>query len=919
MKEELINQYQELQLNYVLFEKYIKNIIENLLLEEGIKYQNLTGRVKSLKSLKEKLERTTTSTIKELDGNIKKMYDLCGLRIVLYDNEQLRRIIELIGNKFKVINFKNKSFDYNSNNITVEIESGVFKNYRCEIQLVTVMTHNLIEIGHDIFYKDIEKLKEKDRTEYDDLKNEYKKCLDEVYRLETRIDTLKKRKNNILENYELLNQIISDSYINTIENNISTSAFYNICNDIMAVAPYLSRNIEKAKDFFEKKIILNLTRNLLKIEKNDYIFSDEFVFNEFLKVLTTYYNIWIEDSNEILDVLIKYIEYKSNDLIRKNFFDAIKSIINSDLKNGQWNMILKIKEWILKGTDYSEYRIKMINLIINNNFEYIEEVNSRTISIKRKELRYNGNGIELVKSLFAYACKIFFKNQNKFIYDELIAITYKFDFFANEILEFFYNNYDNIHDIYRYDLIRKIYYSFKDITLDSRYYEKIKNDKFYDVWKYLCYDYFDDEVERGNRKGIEKRDKRKINSYIKNINKVPRGEIIRIVKNYNKMIKERIHVIFSLKRAMFLIGKKYHKITQIYKNNKNEYLYLGIKSRKEKVAEIGDRYDIKVLKALEDIYVGKVFENYIRTKERNVDKDIIICAIISSRLYIKKKYFNALFKIINYYNKNELPLLYDCFYLSHEFTEVISNNQCCMILSNYYFCILNEKPIIELDINLLNLFEKYPKECRNFFDMIVKNERTRRLEYRKMYIYEAKNYKEERKNNLLLIIEWLKKYNYYEVCKILDCIIRIEDLDIADDLYTISDETDDEECLKAVSELLINLEMGISIWKVVRVILLKVSDTEIIKNMSIAMKEIGVVSSLYQAYKYRKEQIDKINAEEKNEKCKDFLKKLSRDINSIMEYEELNEKRMQYEIQIKDEKYFGFGIVAEDKKDYKKD
>lgn len=203
MKEDLINQYQELQLNYVLFEKYIKNIVENLLLEEGIKYQNLTGRVKNLKSLKGKLERTSTSNMEKLDGNIKNMYDLCGLRIVLYDNEQLRRIIDLIENKFKVINFKNKSFNYNSNNITIEIESGVFKNYRCEIQLVTVMTHNLIEIGHDIFYKDINKLKEKDKKEYEDLENEYEKCLDEVYRLETRIDTLKKRKNNILENYKL--------------------------------------------------------------------------------------------------------------------------------------------------------------------------------------------------------------------------------------------------------------------------------------------------------------------------------------------------------------------------------------------------------------------------------------------------------------------------------------------------------------------------------------------------------------------------------------------------------------------------------------------------------------------------------------------------------------------------------------------
>ena len=416
MKEELINQYQELQLNYVLFEKYIKNIIENLLLEEGIKYQNLTGRIKNLKSLKGKLERTSASTIKELAGDIKNMYDLCGLRIVLYDNQQLRRIIDLIGNKFKVINFKNKSFDYNSNNITIEIESGTFKNYRCEIQLVTVMTHNLIEIGHDIFYKDINKLKEKDETEYDDLKHEYKKCLDEVYKLETRIDTLKKRKDNILENYKLLNEIISDDYINTLENNNSTSLFYNICNDIMSIAPFLSRNPEKTKSFFNKKLILRLAKNLLKLEKNDYIFSDEFVFNDFLKVLTTYYNIWIDDSNEVLDVLIKYLEYKNNELMKKNFFDSIKSIVNADLKSEKWNMIAKIRVWILKGTEYSDYKIKMINLIINNNFEYVEGVNSRTITISRKKLVYNEKGIELIKELFSYACKIFFENQSEVIF-----------------------------------------------------------------------------------------------------------------------------------------------------------------------------------------------------------------------------------------------------------------------------------------------------------------------------------------------------------------------------------------------------------------------------------------------------------------------------------------------------------------------
>ena len=900
-KEELLNQYIELQLRYVLFEKYIKNIIENLLLESGIKYQNLSSRVKDIKSLKEKIERRTN--VKELNGNIKNMYDLCGLRIVLYDSQQLSKIIDIIDKNFKVINFKNKSYDYNSNNITIEIKSGNFKNYRCEIQLVTIMTHNLIEISHDIFYKDIDRLKEKDEIEYNELKEEYKKCLEEAYKLETRIDTLKKRKNNILESYRLLNIIISDKYINNLENNSSMNYFYNVCNDIMSVAPYLSRNPERAKDFFEKKVILKLVHSLLNLKEDDFIFKEEYVFNNFLRVLTVYYNIWINDSNEILDALIQYLEYKNNNSMKKQLFDAIQLIVNTELKNEKGDMILKIKEWILKETKQSEYRIKMINIIINNDFEFIEEVDTKTIRINRKKLVYNEKGIESIKELFGYACKIFIENQNSIIYEELIVITYKFNFLANEILEFFYNNYEKIHDIYRYDLLRKVYYSFKGIVLDSKYYKKIKSDKFYDIWKYLCYDYFDEEVERGNREEIKKRAKRKINSYINSIDKVPLSEIRRIIKNYNKMIKEKIHVIFSLKRVLFLIGKNYHNITPIYRNNKNEYLYLGIKSRKTEKIEIEDRNDINLLKAMQDIYVGNVFENYIKIKERNINKDIIICNIISSRLYLKKKYLNVLFKIIKYYNKNKLSLLYNQFYLRDEFIDIIDDKQCCMILDNYYFCLLNEKPIIELDISLLNLFGRYPKECRDFLNMIVNNEKTRRLEYRTMYMYEAKNYEEERENNLLLVLEWLKKYNYYEVYKFLECIIRSGDMDIINDLYTISEETDDNDYLNAISKLIINLELGINIWKIARVILLKVSDTEIIDNLSVAMREVGVVSSLYQAHKTRKEQIDGIMNEETNKKCKKFLNKISKDINYTMEYEKINEKKRQYEMQISDEKY----------------
>ena len=72
--EELLNQYLSLQLKYVDFEKYIKNKIENLIIENKIKYQNLTSRIKDLNSLKLKL-MNNPNILKQLDNDIQNLND----------------------------------------------------------------------------------------------------------------------------------------------------------------------------------------------------------------------------------------------------------------------------------------------------------------------------------------------------------------------------------------------------------------------------------------------------------------------------------------------------------------------------------------------------------------------------------------------------------------------------------------------------------------------------------------------------------------------------------------------------------------------------------------------------------------------------------------------------------------------------
>lgn len=242
-------------------------------------------------------------------------------------------------------------------------------------------------------------------------------------------------------------------------------------------------------------------------------------------------------------------------------------------------------------------------------------------------------------------------------------------------------------------------------------------------------------------------------------------------------------------------------------------------------------------------------------------------------------------------------------YLSTDFVETISEEQCMQILNNYYICILHKKLIAGLDINLINIFKYYPKQCRDFLNQVVNNKKTRKMDFRRFFIYEAKNYEQERKNNLKLVINWLKEYDYYDINKFYYSIIKPGDKKLINDLSELVDETNNLEELTAISLLLKHIEMWKEKWIIIRKILLKSSNSEIENNLSSAMQEIGGVSSLYQAYKIRREQINDIIQSETDNKCKAFLKNLDRKIKAYMEFEELREMKIKYENEIIDEKF----------------
>mgnify|MGYP000855781087 CR=1 FL=1 len=167
-KDKMLKEYLSSQLLYVEFTSYIENKIKNILIENGIKYQSLNSRVKSYDSLKNKL---TEKIINGIHGNIKNLNDLSGVRVIFYNEDDLKSFNNIIYKEFNVESYRLSAdiMKYDGINITISLKKDInkFKGMLCEIQLTTVLSHAINEFGHNIIYKDVDELQSKDNKEYE--------------------------------------------------------------------------------------------------------------------------------------------------------------------------------------------------------------------------------------------------------------------------------------------------------------------------------------------------------------------------------------------------------------------------------------------------------------------------------------------------------------------------------------------------------------------------------------------------------------------------------------------------------------------------------------------------------------------------------------------------------------------------------
>jgi len=172
--KKLLDEYKEKRPLYGEFCFCVNNLIKSLLDNKGYKYQILY-RVKELDKLEEKLTRR-----KEEGGIYKRLSeveDLAGLRIIFYlESDKDKFIKDLqkeISGALKIEQEQKKS-GYEAIHITISLgekrlqlaEYEKFKNLKCELQITSILQHAWAEIEHDIIYKDINKIKEKNPSRF---------------------------------------------------------------------------------------------------------------------------------------------------------------------------------------------------------------------------------------------------------------------------------------------------------------------------------------------------------------------------------------------------------------------------------------------------------------------------------------------------------------------------------------------------------------------------------------------------------------------------------------------------------------------------------------------------------------------------------------------------------------------------------
>lgn len=162
--------YDEARPTYEAYERKLRELVTTILEHEKIDVVQIEGRVKTVASFAEKIERKAGKYAEPL----KDMTDLVGIRVIAYYVEDVEKIVSLLRSQFTVLeeHSANKQdalapdqFGYTSNHLVIRIGSrgerpewAKYADISVELQVRTMSQHAWAAVHHKLSYKRVEEV-----------------------------------------------------------------------------------------------------------------------------------------------------------------------------------------------------------------------------------------------------------------------------------------------------------------------------------------------------------------------------------------------------------------------------------------------------------------------------------------------------------------------------------------------------------------------------------------------------------------------------------------------------------------------------------------------------------------------------------------------------------------------------------------
>jgi len=922
----LISQYINLQLEYVKFTNYMKSSIENLMIDHDIHYQSITSRVKNVESLKNKLQ----GLLKHINEDIRNVNDLSGIRIIMYDRDEEEKIINILSENYNIEYYSPPRENYDSKNYTVSLKNdnlSKFENMKCEIQIVVILSHALIEFGHDIFYKDTEELKLKDQEEYNNLNLLYEEAFEKVIQLETTMKNIRIRANNIKIGYNAINKIIDIKYLNEIEKADGCSKINKIIDDFESIIEPLSKSKESMELIVNNKMLLKIVQAFINIKDAVYDDNEVFYFGTFsytydrlVELLRKYIYLWQEDFNQIIEMLMRYLLDNSNNKRIEKLSEMLKNMLKNDKINNNYSLHRAMYEWIISNpTDMSEFKLELATEFCKLDLNYSENSGFRQIRLCQKTVNPGEKYVANIKKIITVYSNYYVRTMDIKIFNKLKSICRmernygesKNNFKVEHLMSILSKEFDKLDTHIRWELFKYGKEQEGDIFYKSEIYKKIKSDKNCKLYSYL-FSYLLDDIPTKKREIVEEERKKFLNNYIRNFNSENEKDIIDICKNMDTYEEILLSNYYNVSYLLYKIGKEYSNAVELYELTDNVYILLGIyESAGYKIKIIQDSQIEKILKyelMNKSIFSTRLFDEIIKKYKIGYNEKIdnYICRNICSNnnLLMNKKYIDIFIDIVQIYNDKNKSVLNNCSYICEKkgIIKKIGRNNLRLILNNISYKIYID---FNDEIFINKVFEVYPGIVREYIAKRVKN--ISKVQHRITYypLYKCENHEKELSNNVLFCLRLLEKYDYYKISEIIRSLIGHYDDKVFEILKSIIQE---KKYLKEIVELLRVLDVSLQGWNAFELIISVSDDEEIYREIDTILFSVfgtgehGISDSFNQKYNFFNKL--PINSDT-NSNVKEYIKRQKLRFKKLAQSERLKEtqriieEKTEYEISTK--------------------